>query len=83
MSRSVKFLGNHLVRRAAGWAAGFLAVVSVSLLGRSGEAAASPIVSLDNEALKVGHNDSDIQISYLQIGTGTGADGDWWPPLPE
>lgn len=83
MSRSVKFLSNNLVRRAAGWMASFLAVASVSLLGRPGEAAASPMMSLDRDTLKADQSDSDIQISYLQIGADKGEDGDWWPPQPE
>lgn len=83
MSRSVKSLSNNFVRRAAGWMASFLALASVSLLGRSGEAAASPIVLLDRDTLEVGHSDSDIQINYLQIGMDNGEDGDWWPPKPE
>lgn len=81
MNRSVRFLSNNLVRRAAGWMASFLAVASVSLLGRP--AAASPIVSLGSDTLTVDHSDSDIQISYLQMGADKGGDGDWWPPVPE
>lgn len=83
MSRSVKFLSNNLVRRAASWIASFLAVASVSLLGRSGEASASPVASLDRSTLNVGQSDADLQISYLQVGMGKGEDGDWWPPKPE
>lgn len=85
MSRSVKFISNNILRRVAGWMASFLAVASVSLLGRSGEAAASPIASLNrgSDTLKVGHSDSDIQMSYLQVGMSKNDSQDWWPPTPE
>lgn len=83
MSRSVKLLSNSIARRAASWMASFLAVASVSLLGRSGAAAASPAVSLGGDTLKVGHSDLDLQVTYLQIGVNTSENQDWWPPLPE
>lgn len=83
MSRSLKVFGNNFVRRAASWMASFLALVSVSLSGRSGEAAANPIVLLDRDSLNVGHSGSSMQMSYLQVGMNKSDNQDWWPPLPE
>lgn len=83
MSRSVKFFSNNLVRRAASWMASFLALASVSLSGRSGEVAASSFVALDRNTPMVGQSDSDLQMSYLQVGTSKNDNQDWWPPLPE
>ena len=83
MNRSVKFFSRNLIRRAASWMASFLALASVSLLSRSGEAAASSFVALDKNTPMVAHSDSDLQMSYLQVGTNKNDNQDWWPPTPE
>ena len=82
MSQSVKFLSNNLVRWAAGWMARSLAVASVFLLGRSGEAVAQPMESANEHspAYTLGHG-TEVQVSYVQIGHKDG--GDWPPPVPE
>ena len=83
MNRSMTFLSSRLVRRAAGWMANFLALASVSLLGRSAEAAANSNMPLDRNASMASHSNSEIQMSYLQVGTNKNDNQDWWPPLPE
>ena len=81
MSRSMKSLGNNLVRHAAGWLASFLAV-AVALLGRSGSVTA-PAAGSDLETYGVAQSEVGAQISYLQVGTEHGDNEDWWPPRPE
>ena len=80
MSRSMKSLCNNLVRRTAGWTASFLAVI-VSLLGRSGDAAASPVDSQNSESLYYVDQEASTQVSYVQLGFKDGED--WPPPRPE
>lgn len=81
MSRSVKLLSNSIARRAASWMASFLAVASVSLLGRSGAAAASPSGSQEQHPMFSVDQGAEIQVNYVQLGYKNGED--WPPPRPE
>jgi hypothetical protein len=80
MNHSMKTLINKLVCRAAGWAARFLAVASVFLLGRSGEAAAMVSDFQESGSVYVDQG-SGTQVSYVQLGFKDGED--WPPPRPE
>jgi hypothetical protein len=80
MSRSMKILGNNLVRRAAGWMASFLAVASVFLGGRSGEVSATLVGSQKSDTAYMGQ-ETGTQFSYVQLGFKDGED--WPPPRPE
>ena len=82
MSRSVKFVSRHIARWAVNSMARVLAVVSVFLLGRSGEAAARNVEEAGRNmpTYTIGHVLGG-QISYVQTGQ---KDGEDWPrPWPE
>lgn len=80
MSRSMKSLGNNLVRHAAGWLASFLAV-AVALLGRSADVSDHTVGSLKRSVVYDVGGDTEAQVSYVQLGFKDGED--WPPPRPE